>query len=60
MPECLYGGCWTPAEVARAQSVERYESFMRIVEESQQVVEILDADSEEQEPWYDAPKEIPV
>ena len=56
MPEQLYGGCWTPAEVARAQNEERWLDMLRatrdFVGEKSLTVEESKALNENE--WFDA------
>lgn len=56
MPEKLYGGQWTPAEVAGAQSLDRKRRFLEIVGE------VLGQDAREdndgEENWHDAVEEF--
>jgi ankyrin repeat protein len=58
IPDSLHGGCWTPAEVARAESTERYEKFIAIVEASQRKGNTHGAILNEPDLWFDAPEAL--
>jgi hypothetical protein len=56
MPEKLYGGRWTPAEVAGAQSLDRRTRFLEIVGEV--LGQYSREDDDGAENWHDAVEEF--
>jgi ankyrin repeat protein len=60
IPDSLHGGCWTPAEVARAESTERYEKFIAVVEGSRRKGNTQGAILDEPDLWFDAPEAFAI
>jgi ankyrin repeat protein len=52
--ESLRGGCWTPAELAKAYSMERYEMFMVTVEKVLGPEVFSEDEVRVEELWFDA------
>jgi hypothetical protein len=56
MPDSLLGGRWTAAEVAKAQNIETYERYLRILEDME--LEDLSLKDIEQEEFFDTEESV--